>query len=61
MLTIIKRGTPIKEQIQKVREVVEKRQQGLNASKYLGALKSKIDPISYQKELRDEWGWIDYF
>ncbi|MEO9476998.1 MAG: hypothetical protein ABJG41_15745 [Cyclobacteriaceae bacterium] len=55
MLTILKKGTPIKEQIKKVQEVVAKKQSGIDTNKYLGALKTKLDPISYQQQMRDEW------
>lgn len=55
MLTVIKRGSPIEEQVEKVRQAVKTRQSGLDAARYLGTIKSKIDPLSYQKQARDEW------
>jgi len=50
MVTIIKKGTP-KEQID---EVVSKTAQK-DIKKYAGALKIDIDPLEYQKQMRDEW------
>ncbi len=55
MVTIIKKGKPIREIIQKLNELVSKKNRGLKSSKYSGKIKSKIDPIDYQKGLRNEW------
>ena len=30
-----------------------------NAHKYCGIIKWKTEPVKYQKELRDEWGYPD--
>jgi len=55
MVTVIKKGTPIKEQLQKLNEVVSKESKGLSASKYSGVLTNKIDPLKYQSESRNDW------
>jgi len=55
MVTVIKKGKPIREMIQKLNELVSKKNRGLQSSKYSGALKSNIDPLAYQKRLRNEW------
>ncbi|WP_162555738.1 hypothetical protein [Reichenbachiella versicolor] len=55
MVTVIKKGTPIHEQLKKLNEVVSKETIGITASKYSGVLVNKIDPIKYQSETRDDW------
>ena len=55
MVTVIKKGKPIREMIQKLNELVSKRRSGLEAAKYSGILKSKVDPLAYQKSIRNEW------
>ena len=55
MVTVIKKGKPIREMIQKLNELVSKKNRGLQSSKYSGALKSNIDPLAYHKSLRNEW------
>ncbi|MDW3209552.1 MAG: hypothetical protein R8N23_06790 [Reichenbachiella sp.] len=55
MVTVIKKGTPIQEQLEKLNEVASKKTEGISASKYSGILKKKINPISYQSNSRDEW------
>ncbi|WP_456461785.1 hypothetical protein [Reichenbachiella sp.] len=55
MITVIKKGSPIKEQLEKLNEVVSKENKGISASKYSGILKGKIDPIQYQSESRNDW------
>ena len=32
-----------------------------NAYKYCGIIKWKIEPVKYQKELRDEWNYPDRY
>ncbi len=54
MLTIIKKGTPAKEIKKKINEVVS-RTSKKNIAKFAGKLKSKIDPLEFQKKMRDEW------
>ena len=55
MVTVIKKGKPISELIKKLNQFVSKRNQGLQSSKYSGAIKTKIDPLGYQSRLRNEW------
>jgi hypothetical protein len=55
MVTLIKKGTSIKEKLKQIEEVAKRKLKGLNASKYSGVLKNKIDPIQYQQESRNEW------
>jgi hypothetical protein len=54
MVSVIKKGTPIKEQLQKLNEVVSKKNKGISATKYSGILKEKIDPITYQSTARND-------
>jgi hypothetical protein len=55
MVTVIKKGTPINEQIQKLNEVVSKETKGISTAKYSGVLVKKLDPIAYQSEIRNDW------
>jgi hypothetical protein len=55
MVTVIKKRKPIQEMIQKLNELVSKKNRGLQSSKYSGTLKSNVDPLAYQKGLRNEW------
>ena len=55
MVTVIKKGIPVSEMIQKLNKLVSKENKGLQSKKYSGKIKAKIDPLSYQKNLRDEW------
>jgi hypothetical protein len=54
MVTVLKKGTPIQEQHQKLNEVVSKENKGISATKYNGILKDKIDPIKYQSNSRND-------
>ncbi len=54
MITIIKRGTSKKEIQKLVNEVLEKTPKS-DIMKYAGALKSTVDPVAYQRAMRDEW------
>jgi hypothetical protein len=54
MVTIIKKGTPIKEIRKKIDEIIAKASRR-NLLKYAGKLKSDINPLEYQKQMRDEW------
>jgi hypothetical protein len=54
MVTVIKRGTPIK----KMKRLLNKafsHAPKKNIRKYAGVLKTDIDPLEYQKQMRDEW------
>uniref|UniRef100_UPI00404A0D04 hypothetical protein n=1 Tax=Fulvivirga sp. TaxID=1931237 RepID=UPI00404A0D04 len=55
MVTIIKKGSPINEQLQKLNEVVSKKSKGISTKKYSGVLANKIDPLKYQSDTRNEW------
>ena len=54
MVTIIKKGTPIKEIRKKIDEIIAKTSRQ-DLLKYAGKLKTEIDPLEYQKQMRDEW------
>lgn len=54
MVTIIKKGTP-KEEIKKRVDKAISKSPKRNLMKYAGKLKSDIDPLEYQKQMRDEW------
>ncbi len=55
MVTVIKKGRPIREMIQKLNELVSKKNRGLQSAKYSGKIKVQVDPLEYQKNLRNEW------
>jgi hypothetical protein len=56
MLTIIKKGTSIQE-VKKLlgKAVNEARKKRLNVERFSGVLKTDIDPLEYQKQIRNEW------
>ncbi len=54
MVTIIKKGTPKEEIKKRVNEIVSKSPKR-DIMKYAGKLKTDIDPLEYQKQMRDEW------
>ncbi len=59
MVIIIKKGTPKEEIIKRVDEVVTKTSK-TDIMKYAGMLKMdrddySIDPLEYQKQIRNEW------
>jgi hypothetical protein len=54
MVTIIKKGTPKEEIKKRVNKAVAKNK-SKNIKKYAGILKDNIDPLSYQKKIRNEW------
>jgi len=54
MITVIKKGTPIK----KMKELMDKafsKSAKNDIRKYAGILKTEIDPLEYQKQMRNEW------
>ena len=55
MTTILKSGLPIDVLKKQLENAFEKKNKGINTEKYSGAIKSEIDPIEYQKKIRDEW------
>lgn len=56
MVTVIKKGTP-PEQIRKlVAEASEKNvAKKPHVTDFFGKIKTGIDPVEYQRKLRDEW------
>lgn len=54
MVTIIKKGTPRKEIKKKINNAVYK-SRSRDVKKYAGKLKLDIDPIEYQRQMRNEW------
>ncbi len=54
MVTIIKKGTPTKEIKKRINDAVSK-SHSKNIKKYAGKLKLDIDPIEYQRQMRNEW------
>jgi len=55
MTTILKSGLPIEELKKQFEKASEKKVKGIDTSKYSGTIKTKIDPLEYQKKMRDEW------
>ncbi len=55
MVTVIKKGTP-KEDVRKQVEEVIKKTTKSSILQYAGKLKTDIDPLVFQRKLRDEWG-----
>lgn len=54
MVTIIKKGTPRKEIKKRINDAVSKSRRR-NIKKYAGKLKLDIDPLEYQRQMRNEW------
>lgn len=54
MVIVIQQGTS-KEKIEALLKKL-KGKKGVDTKKYCGVLKLKEDPLSIQKQLRDEWG-----
>jgi hypothetical protein len=54
MVTIIKKGTTKDEIKKRINKVVFKNHKK-DIKKYAGILKTNIDPLAYQKQIRDEW------
>ncbi len=59
MVTVIKKGTPKEEIKKRINEVVSKTSKR-DIMKYAGKLKMEadgrpIDPLEYQRQMRDEW------
>ena len=57
MGAIIIRGTIDENKKKEVQDILKKHL--FNAHKYCGIIKWKTEPVKYQKELRDEWGYPD--
>lgn len=55
MVTVLKKGTTVEKKMALLKSVSKGKSKGVNAYKYLGVLKKKIDPLEFQKKLRDEW------
>ena len=54
MITVIKKGTPKEEVNKKLNEAIKKTSK-TSILKHAGTLTTDIDPIDYQRQLRDEW------
>jgi hypothetical protein len=54
MVRIIKKGTPRQEAKKLVDDAVAKAGKK-DLRKYAGILKTDIDPLAYQKQIRNEW------
>ena len=54
MVTVIKKGTPKEEIKKRIEEAISKAPKK-DIMKYAGKLKTDIDPLEYQKQMRDEW------
>lgn len=57
MGAIIIKGTIDENKKKEVQDIGKKHL--FNAYKYCGIIKWKTEPVKYQKELRDEWGYPD--
>lgn len=55
MTTILKSGLPIGELKQQLDNLLKSKPKGIDTSKYCGVLKTEIDPIEYQRRIRNEW------
>ena len=54
MVTVIKRGTPKEEIRKQLKKALSKDSNG-GIMQYAGKLKADIDPVEFQRMLRDEW------
>ncbi len=54
MVTIIKKGTPRDEIKKRITNAVSKSRKR-DIKKYAGKLKLEVDPLDYQKQMRNEW------
>lgn len=54
MVTIIKKGTSKKKIKKQINEVISKTSKR-DIMKYAGKLKTSINPLEYQRQMRDEW------
>ena len=54
MVTVIKKGTPI-EKMKKLMNEAFSKSPKKDIRKYAGILKSDIDPLEFQKQMRNEW------
>lgn len=54
MVTIIKKGISIDKMKQLLNEAFSKTQKK-NIRKYAGVLQTEIDPMEFQKKMRNEW------
>ncbi len=54
MATVIKKGTPKSEVLESIRKAVQSKP-SKEITELAGTLKSKVDPLEYQKKIRNEW------
>jgi len=55
MVMTIKYGASKRSIMSLLKKLAEKPKKGINAKKYCGKVKLKLDALKIQKELRDEW------
>lgn len=58
MITVIKKGTSaseMKKQMQEALKNASKSAKKKDISPFFGKIKLKIDPLEYQKKMRNEW------
>ena len=55
MTIILKSGLPIKELKLQLEKSLAQKSKGVDTCNYSGVLKTEIDPLEYQKNLRNEW------
>lgn len=55
MTTILKSGKPLDELTKEFEKATSKKGKGVDTDKYSGVLTPGIDPLEFQKKIRDEW------
>jgi len=55
MTTLLKSGKPMEELKKLMNSTPSPQKKGVDTTKYAGAIKTDIDPLEYQKMMRDEW------
>lgn len=55
MVTIIKKGASKKEIKEKISAVLSSKRQKTDISKFAGSMKLSVDPLKWQKQIRNEW------
>ncbi len=54
MVTVIKKGTPVKKMKKLLNDAFSETPKK-NIRKFAGILQNNIDPLEYQKQMRNEW------
>ena len=55
MVVLIKKKATKKEIDAVIKKVTAKKKKGFNPYKHVGKVKWNVDPVEYQRKLRDEW------